>query len=167
MDEYENMFFAPKSQVIVETENDMEMGEVISHNDIGLAYFQTHRLEIVKYSANEEQRKQAEDLFAEMSQEDLRKYARENGMSVLRLLLWKTERLRKACISFAIYDMRREMPTLMPLSRPVRQMLTYHEIGRITDAKQFIEEKTLRSLDFAIGTEYSETKTKPTEAEPS
>lgn len=157
------MFLVPNSMVVVVSDDEgMEMGMLLNQDESGIILNVTHRLEIEHKEASEEDRGIAEGVFAEMDVKDLRTYAREHGLDIVRSFLWKTERLRKACLGVALRKMETEVQVLKPLARPVEQWISFAEAKRILNASQFLEEKTLNQLDFDINMSeiYDESKTK-------
>lgn len=154
------MFFAPETRVIViSDENEMEMGTIISQDEMGVILNTTHRIEVIRNVPSEEQKKIAEEVFNEMTPMDLKRYAHENGLNLFRVLTWKTERLRNACYHFAVSKMEFESKSLMPFLNPIRQWISYTDASRIIDADDYLVNNSLMGLDFETPEEYSETKT--------
>lgn len=160
------MFFAPEARVIVVgMEDEMDMGTVIHHDEVGIVLLTTHQSEIVKVTATEDQREMIVELFDDMSPKELQQFGRDNGLSLFRRVTWKTERLRNACISYALNKCNKEAVALVPLLVPVKQWITYNDVRRVKDAVDYMQETSLRNLDFDAGSEYSETKTKTEDPE--
>lgn len=159
--ESEPMFFAPNTHVIVVSQDETEMGQVIHHDEMGIILRTTHRVEIVHTEATEEQRAMVENIFDEMSVPDLKRYAVENGLNAIKALIWKTPRLKNACKRYALSKMESEGKSLMPLMHPVKQWISYTSTERVIDAADYLQNNTLVGLDFDPTEDYSETKTEP------
>lgn len=159
----ETVFFTPKSLVIVTTDDDTnEMGELVARDEYGLMLKTTHEIKMVTHSATPEQVAEVEKVFAGMTPMELKLFALENGLSLLWVMIWNTEKLRRSCVSYALHELKEEALTLLPLSMPVHQWIAYPK--KVVLAAEYIQEKTLSNLDFDPSGEYSETKTEDTGA---
>lgn len=150
-EEFDTDKFVPGSSVLIETDDSIELGVIVSINYEGAFINSTHRMDIVGLITPKEKgilRQALEDTPTRM----LRIFAREAGLSFVKCLILKREELIAICLEDAV-ETHNELGSgtaMVPLMKPIAQWVPRERVKKIMDSNDYMEEKMLRDLDFSI-----------------
>lgn len=150
-EEFDTRRFAPGTSVLIETDDSMELGVILSVNYEGALIDSTHRMDVVGLITPTERdrlRKSLEDTPISK----LRVFAREAGIGFVKSLILKRSELVIICLQDAI-ETHNDMASgvaMVPLMRPVPQWVPRERMKNMKDASAYMEERFLSELDFSI-----------------
>lgn len=144
--------FAPGTAIIVQTEEGIEAGVLISYGDSGdILYKTTHILEGVVTTSRDKELLRGS--IEGCSVAKLRRYAREGGVGFVKSLRMDREELVERVYRDEVWEHDEVVSGarhFKPLSRPITVHLGIGQWTKLMSLSEFLEERALNPLDFEI-----------------